>query len=289
MAWMKGLAAALLLLTLGLAAAIALGEARWRRLTQERLAQLGAAQPEAPVTRFDPAELDGLPPPVQRYLRAVLPVGAPRVRRVTLVHSGHFNLSEEGSNWKPFDSDQQVRTERPGFVWNARIRLLPWPSWPAVRVHDAYLDGEGVLHATLQGLLPLAELRGGAALAEGELMRYLAEAAWYPSALLPSPNLRWQALDAHSARVTLRDGALSVSLDVHFSAADGLIERVHAAARGRSLGGRIVPTPWQGRWSDYRRLQGVLVPTRGEVAWLTPQGAQPYWRGAVKALRYDDG
>ncbi len=31
---------------------------------------------------------------------------------------------------------------------------------PGVRVHDAYVAGEGILHASLFGLIPLVNLRG---------------------------------------------------------------------------------------------------------------------------------
>ncbi len=55
-----------------------------------------------------------------------------------------------------------------------------------VRVHDAYVAGEGILHASLLGLFSLVDMRGGGDLAEGELMRFFAEAAWYPTALLPT-------------------------------------------------------------------------------------------------------
>jgi hypothetical protein len=30
----------------------------------------------------------------------------------------------------------------------------------------------------------------------------------------------------------------------------------------------------------------MQVPTRGEVAWLPPEGKQPYWRGHVTELDY---
>ena len=70
---------------------------------------------------------------------------------------------------------------------------------------------------SLAPAIPLADERGVAALAEGELMRYLAEAAWYPTALLPSQGARWQALDERSARATLSDGSLTLDLSFEFN------------------------------------------------------------------------
>jgi hypothetical protein len=61
---------------------------------------------------------------------------------------------------------------------------------------------------------------------------------------------------------------------------------VHAGARGRTVGEAVVMTPWEGRWSDYAEQGGIMVPMSGEVAWLTPEGRRPYWRGKVTALVY---
>lgn len=60
-----------------------------------------------------------------------------------------------------------------------------------------------------------------------------------------------------------------------------------AQDRGRTLKGAVVATPWEGRWSDYRRHAGMLVPFTGEVAWLVPGGRHPYWRGTITALTYE--
>jgi hypothetical protein len=30
----------------------------------------------------------------------------------------------------------------------------------------------------------------------------------------------------------------------------------------------------------------MLVPTEGEVAWITPEGPRPYWRGNTEMIEY---
>jgi hypothetical protein len=116
-------------------------------------------------------------------------------------------------------------------------------------------------------------------------MRFFAEAAWYPTALLPSQGVTWSARDDTSATATLREGPHRLTLTFHFGP-DGLVQRVRAEARGRTVGSQIVPTPWEGRWSDYQRRDGMQVPMTGEVAWLLPEGDLPYWRGTITDLRY---
>src|SRR3712207_2314645 len=163
------------------------GAYRWNSETQQLRARLDAARVPLQPQTIDSRELEGLPAPVKRYFRAVLEEGQPMVAGVHVRHTGTFNMGETTDQWKPFVSEQSVVTQRPGFDWNGRVAMLPVLP---VRVHDAYVAGEGVLHASLLGLFSVVDMRGTGDVAEGELMRFLAEAAWYPTALLPSQGVR---------------------------------------------------------------------------------------------------
>jgi hypothetical protein len=154
-----------------------------------------------------------------------------------------------------------------------------------VRVHDAYVSGEGILHASVLGLFTVVDMRGTGDVAEGELMRFFAEAAWYPTALLPSQGVRWEAKDDRSAYATLQEGDIPLTMLVTFNE-EGLINTVHAESRGRTVGDEVVPTPWQGRFWNYEERDGMRVPLDGEVAWLPPEGPKPYWRGHITDIHY---
>lgn len=277
------LGATLAALPVGVAALSLAGRGRWARASAALRQRLLSNRTEAWPLRFDARELDALPAPVQRYFRAVLRDGVPIATAAELVHRGEFNLGQTGDRWTRFTSRQRVVTRPPGFVWDASIAVLP--GLP-VRVHDAYIGGEGLLRAQWLGLLTLADERGGGELARGELMRYVAEAAWYPTALLPSQGARWDAVGASAARVTLADGPLQASLTCRFND-DGTMRSCHADARGRMVGGQMLPTPWQGRWSDHQWRDGMCVPIAGEVAWCLPEGPRPYWRGRIESLRFE--
>ncbi len=84
----------------------------------------------------------------------------------------------------------------------------------------------------------------------------------------------------------MRDGNLTLSMQFSFGTND-LIESVRTERRGRVVGGKVIPTPWEGRWSNYQRHDGVLIPFDGEVAWLLQEGARPYWRGRVQSIHYE--
>jgi hypothetical protein len=235
-------------------------------------------------TRFDSRELEGLPAPVQRYFRAALTEGQPIIGAVTIKMAGLFNMSATAVQWKPFSSWQRVVTRRPGFIWNARISMMR-PGL-AVRVVDSYIAGKGLLHAAMLGLFTVAKVEGGGEIARGEFMRFLAEAAWYPTALLPSQGVHWESFGEHSANASIVDGPLTLTLLFRFNDA-GLIDSVRAEARGGMLGNKVVMMPWECSMSDYAVRDGMTVPITGEAAWMRPDGRKPYFHGTIRSLTYE--
>jgi hypothetical protein len=268
-----------LLVVIVSAIAIFYGASRWRASTEalHQVMQSGRT-PSVPKT-YDPSEIVDLPAPVQRYFTAVLKEGQAIVTGVRVTHGGTFNMSDEGEQWQPFTSTQYVAPQHPGFVWDARIRMAPFLP---VFVHDAYVAGRGILEAKLLGFVPVMTYDNTPELAQGELMRFLAEGAWYPTALLPSQGVQWAAVDDTQAKATLQDGQTTVTLLFRFDA-QGLISTVYAAERYRD---DETPLPWQGRHWDYAWREGMLVPLSGEVSWLTAEGEQPYWRGHIEQIAY---
>ncbi|QCB45563.1 DUF6544 family protein [Hydrogenophaga sp. PAMC20947] len=264
----------------------AFGSSRWAGTTQVQMALLEAARVPAPAGMnkvYDARELDGLPTPVQRYFRAVLKDGQPFISAATFDFAGTFNMSATGEQWKNFTSTQRAVTRRPGFLWNGRVVMLPGL---VAHVHDSYIAGEGRLHAAMLGLFTVAEVQGGGEIARGELMRYFAEAIWYPTALLPSQGVRWEAVDDSSAKATLEDGPITLTLLFRFDET-GLITSVHADARGVGVGKDMVMLPWEGRVSSYQLHGGMMVPARSEAAYLRPEGRRPYFIGNLTSMVYE--
>lgn len=289
MTWLLWLGVCLAVLSFAVVGLTAFGRRRWAGEVNALGASLEAGRIDgkrgatSPPTRYDERELEGLPAPVQRYFRAVLKDGQPIITAVTVDLVGTFNMSPTSEQWRPFTSRQRVITRRPGFLWDAKIALLPGVT---VRVVDSYITGTGLLRAAVQGLFTMAEQRGHGDIARGELMRWFAEVPWYPTALLPSQGFRWEAVDEHSANAAMADGPLSLALLFRFDD-DGLIGSFRAEARGSIVGDTMLMAPWEGIWSDYKVVDGVNVPHTGEVAWMRPDGRKPYFVGTVAALAFE--
>ena len=295
--WLGGVLGTLVVIALGLRA---LGASRWAELIHTHTSQLeqGRVNVQSLVqggqpsqARFDAryhvSELEGLPAPVQRYFGAVLTDGQPIIAAASIEMAGTINMSATVEQWKPFTSHQRVVTSvagsRPGFLWDARVDMIPGV---AARVVDSYVAGQGQLIAKLLGLSTVADAHGGGELARGEFMRYFAEAAWYPTALLPSQGVRWQAVDDASAKATIVDGPITLTLLFSFNEA-GLVASVRAESRGAGVGKDMVMLPWDCALSDYQPQDGMLLPMRGEAAWMRPGGRKAYFVGHVRQLSYE--
>jgi hypothetical protein len=271
-------------LTASAVAAAFVARGRWHRGTTRDVARLGQGtltRDGVDASRFSRDELAGLPTAAVRYFDFALTPDRPLIRRARLEQRGEF-LTRPGSRWSRFSAVEHFAVKPPGFVWDAAIHVAPLI---AVRVRDSYLGGEGRMQGKLAALLPVVDEGGGPEIAAAALQRYLAEAAWLPTALLPSGGVEWKTTaDDNTARATLTDGANSAWIDFSFGSQGEIVGAV--TERYRIVDGAHMLTPWVGRFWDYERVQGMMVPRQGEVAWVLPEGRLPYWRGRINHFRY---
>lgn len=278
--WAKVTVASLGLAGAGVGLAFWSGSSCWDAGTARAVEKLKTSVSTGGARRVSFEDFDSLPAPVARYFRFALKDGQPSVRAARIRHAGEFSLN---GKWVPFESRQHFSTNPPAFVWDAKMRMNPLAS---VRVRDGYLDGRGSILAKVLALFTVADSAGGEHLASGALQRYLAEAAWLPTALLPGENLKWSAIDDRRAMATLTDAGLTASLEFEFNEG-GEIAGVFSPARYKEVNGEYKPFPWAGRFWDYAERGGMMIPLRGEVEWRMPEGAAPYWRGLVVEADYD--
>ena len=220
----------------------------------------------------------GLPTLVSRYLERALPAGGvvPRLVRI----------AQTGGMWRQprvrplrFTAVEELAVAEIGFTWRGRFPLLPLLS---LRIDDRYESGEGRLEGRLAGFVPVLKATGDD-IDEGEATRYLSELPWVPHALEANRQLEWREVGPLAVEVAARIGTRRIAVRLEFDA-DGDIVGTFADARPRREGKTSVPTPWGGRFSDYRELGGIRVPTRAEVRWELPGGPFTYWRGTITSL-----
>jgi hypothetical protein len=249
------------------------GAARQRALRNRLAARLEACA----AGRAPAHDVAALPAPVERYLNMAMPAGAPPIRLAHLRQAGRLRTGTDARRWLAFSADHRVAAAAAGFVWTARVELIPGLG---LQVIDSLVDGRASGRVVLMSALELSCAAGDAALNSGALHRFLAEAVWYPTALRPSSALRWQAVDDRSALAKLRSGDVEVSLMFRFNER-AEVTGIHSPGRWGRFADGYRQMPWEGHFDRYAEIHGYRIPLQGEVGWIEDGVWQCVWQGRV--------
>lgn len=250
----------------------------------ERMADALVQSASSPASSsVDFASFSELPPPVARYLRHVLTDGQQLIKLARMRQSGMLRTSTTSAAWSSFTARQLIVPTAPGFVWNARVQT---PLATHVRVLDSYIAGVGAGRVSLLSAFALASEAGAPELDAGALHRYLAEAVWYPTALLPQSGVVWSPVNEYAAIATLTDSGTTVSLEFRFNAA-GEVSGIYSPGRFGRFEGAYRQVPWEGRFQNYQTNAGMRVPQYGEVGWYDHGTLQWVWKGDIVELQYE--
>lgn len=199
--------------------------------------------------------------------------GDPRI--VCLTQSGRMR-SDAAAAWMTFRARQTIATASCAFEWRARAG-----PGGMISVTDALTDGVGALQVRALGFIPLARLAATPALTRGELMRYLAELPLAPDGILSNAGLRWRSDGPDRLIVGAGEGETGVEVTLGLDG-EGRVATAFAPDRPRAVKKTNVPTPWGGRFADYRLHDGLWLPFAADVSWTIDGAAFVYWEGRME-------
>lgn len=214
--------------------------------------------------------IKGQPEPVQRYFRYSLTENQSFISYVRLLHRGEFKPKD---SWVNIKGEEYFTTQKPGFIWIGKTAL--------VLAKDSYIEGIGNLQVKIFSLIKIVDGKGEE-FNQGELLRWLGEAPLFPTALLPSANLRWEPIDTNSAKAIFTDHKITVESVFSFNE-DGQITQFKAK--------RYYETTledWTGYYSDYREINGMKIPFDLEVEWNLESGDLKYAKFKIESIEYDN-
>jgi hypothetical protein len=248
---------------------------------KQNAAKLFSSQSKLERKVVSEEDIRHLPEPVQRYLRYTGIIGRQRVAFVRLKQTGTMRPKPDGK-WFPLKAEEYYTVDNPGFVWKGCMAVAPLFSATA---QDMYLNGEGNMHVKLMSAINIVNAKGKE-MDEASLMRYFNEMQWFPSSLVRD-NVKWEVIDANSARSTLTDRGMTVSAIFCFDKEGKITNFI--AERGRSTdGGKLVRTKWSTPISEYRTYgNGLRLPSKGEAIWHLDSGEYSYIKLEITEVEYD--
>ena len=226
-------------------------------------------------------DLEGLPEPVQRYFKYVLKDGQEHIKFVRLKQVGEFRM-KENQPWMPIKAEQYFTTEDPAFIWRAKLSMLPFV-W--VEARDRYYQGKGNMLIKLLSTITVANATGSE-MDISSLIRFLAEAPWFPTALLPSDYIEWKEIDSNSAQAIIKDNGYTASGIFTFNEKGEIIKFV-TNDRYMEADGKYFKEQWGGYYRNYQEIEGMKIPIEGEVEWNLSDKDLQYAKLKITDIQYN--
>jgi hypothetical protein len=229
------------------------------------------------ITRED---IQDLPEPVQKYLEYSGVIGKERIATVRLKQKGFFRQKEE-QPWMPFTAEQYYTTIPPAFIWTVDMKMFPLLS---VKGRDMYGQGQGNMLIKMPPFIKIAEASGDE-MNQGSLARYLNEMMWFPTAYL-NEYIQWEQIDSTSAKATMVYQGVTASAILYFNDKGELTDFV--AQRYMTKDSKYSLETWATPIQEYREINGVRLPVKGEGKWKLDSGDFSYIRLEITDIEYNN-
>ncbi len=217
------------------------------------------------------ADLVGLPPAVQHYLRAMGVIGRPRVWSFGARYSGLLRL-RPGGQWMPMQVWQYNSAQPLARMVRMRLRLaqvLPMTGW------DIYLHGRGRMRGKLLGLVPVAS-GTGPEFDVSELVTWLNDAVLFAPSMLLNSAITWTAAGTDNTfDVAVTDAGHRVQARVMLDI-DGRPRNFSTTDRWAALPEGLVRAQWMTPVTGWQEIDGRPLPTGGNAVWQLPDGPFHY-------------
>lgn len=228
---------------------------------------------------FDSSMTAGLPEPAQRYFSFTITQGTPLQTAVEIDMTGEIGLgSKDAPGYRNMTANQLLAPPH-GLVW--KVKTGP------ISGSDGALPDKSWTRFWLLGLIPMVRT-SGADHHRSAFGRVVAEAAfWAPASLLPGEHVRWESIDANSARVVVSLGHLQQALDITVDES-GAPTMIVLQRWSNANSERVYrEQPFGGYLAAFRGFNGYRLPTRVEGGNLigTPDYF-PFFKADVTAIRF---
>jgi hypothetical protein len=248
MIWLWSLIGSVLmaLLVLGL---WRLFDVRAEQRARQALISLGSIGPAV----YDPAMVDGLPEPAQRFFNFTIEPGTPLHPVVEIEMEGELSLgTRERPNYRPMRARQLLAAPH-GFIWSLR--------WNGVRGSDGALPDRSWTRFWLFGLLPVVRA-SGLDHQRSSFGRLIADSTfWAPASVLPGKYVSWEALGPDSARAIARYGDFEQAIDLHVDQTGQPERIVFQRWSNANPERRHRLQAFGGDFSDFESFEGYRLPT----------------------------
>jgi len=259
--------------------AVIVGYGQWSFENSFRNDALQSLQRNNQVTTkiLNENDIAHLPDPVQKYLRYAGVLGKAKVRNVEMIFNGA--MRSKGKKWFPFTSQQYNFFDEPErlFFMKAKVNGLP------TNGYHCYKSGEARMLIKLLSLFPIVNETGEKMLTAETVTVFNDMCLLAPAALIDN-RIKWEAVNEFCSKASFTNKGVTINATLYFNEKDQLINFI-SDDRFESTSMKQIrfSTPI----SDYKRINGFMLPTYGEAIWHYPEGKFVYGKFRIKDVKYN--
>ncbi|MEQ9378217.1 MAG: hypothetical protein RIG68_23705 [Imperialibacter sp.] len=235
-------------------------EDQYKRDIKEGMASLTPA----PQETLSNTDIEGLPLPVQKYIRYSGAIGKPKVTHFKVAFEGVLRESDT-ADWMSFHSEQTnfMNTPTRLFFLNATMKHLP------VAGYHRYTNGEAFMDIRLISMIRVA-YETGREMGVSETVTFFNDMCVMAPATLIDSRVKWLAVRGNHVQASFTTDDITVSAWLYFNEDGQLINFISDDRYAREEDGSMERRQWSTPLKDYQDFNGHRVAAYADAVYQYP-------------------
>lgn len=228
-------------------------------------------------------DIKHLPEPVQNYLNYVGVIGKEKVHSFKVIADGEFKMNRD-SKWV------KIQTEQYNFTGSNLVRLfylrMKMSGIPIYALHT-YTDKEASMLGKVAGLFTVINSKG-TEMRISDTITLLNDMCLFAPATLIDKRISWEQIDDNTVNAILKTEYCTVTATLYFNQKSELIKFVSKDRYYSNSDDTYQKKQWTTPFSDYKEINGLMLPSYGEAIWNMTDGDYSYCKFTnIKSIIYN--
>jgi hypothetical protein len=225
-------------------------------------------------------DLIHLPEAVQRYIRLSGSLGKEKIQNFRAEFRGGMRFSAKD----PYMSIKSVQYNFYGKPSRLFYITAKKSGIPALGLH-IYRNACATFKIKIMGLFTVVDA-SGPQMDQGETVTVFNDMCFIAPATLIDPDISWEVIDEHIVKATYTNAHIRISATLHFDNEGRLINFI-SHDRYETNGKEYHNYPWSTPVSEYREVNGFLLPSNASMIYERPDGPFCYGEFELHSLEYN--
>ena len=222
-------------------------------------------------------DIEHLPAPVQKYLRYTGVINKEKVNNVKIVFD--VEMREKGKDWFKATSVQYNFFDEPTRLFFMKAKMFGM----TVPGYHRYVEAKATMDIRLLGLFSIVK-QSGYIMNKTETVILFNDMCLMVPATLIDKRIQWEPIDSLTTKAIFTNRGISISAILYFNETGQL---TNFTSDDRTAISDMKQYRFSTPITDYKKINGINVPTYGEAIWHYPDGEFVYGKFNLKTIQYN--